>query len=143
MAIAGSVELSKDEPVAWLTIPSTAEVLRVTDVEFNGDRQSDKVVRIAAREPVETTITASPNPLTTTTTILVTIPTPGIYTLAIYDAQGRRVSTLASGVLAKGTLPVTWNGTDQMGNTLPNGTYFCRLEGSGIGNVVTSIVLDR
>jgi hypothetical protein len=143
VAIAGSVELSAVEPVAWLTIPSTVEVLRVTDVEFNGDRQSDKFIRITASEQVETTITASPNPLTTTTTILTTIPTPGIYTLAIYDAQGRRVTTLASGVMAKGTVPVTWNGTDQMGNSLPNGTYFCRLEGNGIGNVVTSIILDR
>jgi hypothetical protein len=143
VAIAGSVDLTQNEPIAWITIPSSNETIRLTDIEFNGERQEDKIIRVLRSEALDVTVAITPNPVVTTTTISATIPASGVYTIAIYDIHGKRVTTLASGFMTKGIYPVTWNGTDDSGSKLPNGTYFCRLEGSGIGSVVSSIVLDR
>jgi hypothetical protein len=143
IAIAGSVDASSAEPIGWITIPRTAETLLLRDIEFNGERQPDKLVRIAGNEPTEVTITATPNPFTSNTTILVTVPETGMYTVNVYNASGVRIATLASGQLSKGTVPLIWNGTDERGVALPSGTYFCRLEGSGVGHVVAKVVLER
>ncbi|MCX7930663.1 MAG: T9SS type A sorting domain-containing protein [Chlorobi bacterium] len=143
VTIAGSVELGPEQPVAWVTLPTPGDVIRISDIEFNGDKQSDKVVRIAAYEPAEVTISATPNPFITTTMLAITIPEHGAYTVSIYDAQGKRVVTLADGVYGKGTLPLTWNGTDSNGSLVPAGVYFCRLEGSGVGHVVAKVLLER
>ncbi len=143
VAIAGSVNASADEPVAWITVPNTVESLVLRDVEFNGERQADKLVRLMTYEPQELTITATPNPFTASTTLAVTIPERGAYTVCVYNAQGERVATLASGMMDKGTMPLSWNGTDDSGAQLPSGTYFCRLEGSGVGHVVAKVVLER
>lgn len=143
VAIAGSVDASSAEPIGWITIPRTAETLLLRDIEFNGERQPDKLVRIAGNEPTEVTITATPNPFTSNTTILVTVPETGMYTVNVYNASGVRIATLASGQLNKGTVPLIWNGTNERGVALPSGTYFCRLEGSGVGHVVAKVVLER
>jgi hypothetical protein len=143
VAIAGSVDASSAEPIGWITIPRTAETVLLRDIEFNGERQPDKLVRIAGNEPTEVTITATPNPFTSNTTILVTVPETGMYTVKVYNASGVRIATLASGQLSKGTVPLIWNGTDERGVALPSGTYFCRLEGSGVGHVVAKVVLER
>jgi hypothetical protein len=143
VAIAGSVDASSAEPIGWITIPRTVETLLLRDIEFNGERQPDKLIRIAGNEPTEITITATPNPFTSNTTILVTVPETGMYTVNVYNASGERIATLASGQLNKGTVPLIWNGTDERGVALPSGTYFCRLEGSGVGHVVAKVVLER
>ena len=48
--------------------------------------------------------------------------------LRIYDVSGRIVKSfnLASGVLPLASA-VSWNGTDNSGNRVPPGVYFCRL----------------
>ncbi|MDW8272039.1 MAG: FlgD immunoglobulin-like domain containing protein [Bacteroidota bacterium] len=145
VAIAGSAECGPDEPVAWITIPltGTEEELHLRDVEFNGERQPDFRVRVAARELQQATISASPNPFYGSTTLMVSIPENGNYTIAIYDAYGKVVATLAQGYFAKGTLPLTWNGMDANGTILPSGVYFCRLEGNGSGSVVEKVILER
>jgi len=143
VAIAGSVNASANEPVAWITIPNTVESFRLHDIEFNGERQGDKLVHIATYEPKDVLITATPNPFSASTVIAVTVPERGVYSVSIYNAQGMRVATLAQGMMEKGTLPLSWNGTDERGVSLPSGTYFCRLEGSGIGYVVAKVVVER
>jgi hypothetical protein len=143
VAIAGSVDASADQPVAWITIPASADVIRASDIEFNGERQNDKVIRLATYEPVEAAVAMSPNPFTVATAVAVTIPEAGAYSVAVYDVRGNLVTTLASGDFAKGVLRLTWNGTDANGNALPAGIYFCRLEGNGIGSVTTKVLLER
>lgn len=143
IAIAGSVDVSGKEPIAWISVPAAVNTLKLSDIEFNGDRQPEQQVRIATNIPSEVVITAAPNPFTSTTLLNVVIPETGNYRVAIYDIYGKQVAVLASGIQVKGTLPLVWNGTDERGNALPSGTYFCRLEGNGTGSVVAKVMLER
>ena len=58
--------------------------------------------------------------------------------LHVYDAQGRRVRTLTVN-----REPYTvWNGTDELGQTLPSGTYFIVLNAGG-QHATSRIMLQR
>lgn len=50
----------------------------------------------------------------------------GDVTVALYDARGRVVRTLARGSHTQGSHFVTWDGRDARGRRLPAGTYFLR-----------------
>ncbi|MEQ1833799.1 MAG: CehA/McbA family metallohydrolase [Candidatus Eisenbacteria bacterium] len=47
--------------------------------------------------------------------------------LAVYDASGRRVTTLINGPLAAGQHSVDWTGQDDFGHPSPAGIYFLRV----------------
>ena len=47
---------------------------------------------------------------------------------AIYDCSGRAVRLLYNGVSAAGWQRLTWNGRDNQGLAVPEGTYYCRLQ---------------
>jgi len=68
-----------------------------------------------------------PNPFNPTTSIHFELNRNADVTLAIYDAAGTYVVTLASGPYARGPHDVTWNGSDAQGNRVGSGVYFCRL----------------
>lgn len=69
-----------------------------------------------------------PNPFNPDTRIDFALPKAGNVSLTIYDALGRTVKTLASGMLEAGQHTVTWNGTNSQGQTVSSGVYFYRLE---------------
>ncbi len=72
-----------------------------------------------------------PNPFTPGTTIAFRLPRAGDITLEVLDVGGRRVRTLASGVLGEGEHTCVWDGTDQSGRRVAAGTYFYRLRRDG------------
>jgi len=47
--------------------------------------------------------------------------------LSVYNVLGQRVATLIDGVIAAGSYPVQWNGTDTSGRGVSSGTYFVRM----------------
>jgi spore coat protein A len=48
--------------------------------------------------------------------------------LGVFDVQGRRVRSLASGVHPPGYVSTAWDGRDDRGRAVPNGVYLVRLE---------------
>jgi len=72
-----------------------------------------------------------PNPFNPTTTIEFDLPRAMTVDLSIYNATGRRVVTLASGLLSVGTHRVEWNGRSQSGRSTASGVYYYRLSGDG------------
>ncbi len=62
--------------------------------------------------------------------------------LAVFDAAGRRVSTLLAGPLAAGPQRVEWTGLDDRGQRVPSGLFFLRLETDGV-SAVRKILLVR
>jgi hypothetical protein len=70
---------------------------------------------------------ARPNPFAGSTRIRFTLPHAGHADLAVYDIGGRRVRTLASGVLAAGDHIATWDGRDASGLAPAPGLYLYRL----------------
>jgi flagellar hook assembly protein FlgD len=49
----------------------------------------------------------------------------------IFDIQGRKIATLASGHHEAGYHSVAWDGNDGDNSPAVSGVYFCRLECSG------------
>ncbi len=72
---------------------------------------------------------AHPNPTSTSASILYTLPRETRVTLALYDAAGRLVRTLAdASQQSAGQQSATWDGMDADGRPVPSGTYFYQVE---------------
>lgn len=68
-----------------------------------------------------------PNPFNASTNIRFTLPKETAVDLAVYDLLGRRVATLASGIMPAGENVVTWNG-----DGVASGLYLYVLRADGI-----------
>lgn len=74
----------------------------------------------------------SPNPFNPSTAIRFGLPRPATVDLSVYDALGRRVSTLIAGeLLPAGAHERLWLGKDAEGRALASGVYFLQLEAEG------------
>jgi hypothetical protein len=74
---------------------------------------------------------ANPNPVTEKTSIVYSVPAASHVALNVYDISGRRVRTLLNGQQDTGFHVVTFDGRNDMGNPLPAGVYFYRLQAAG------------
>jgi hypothetical protein len=109
--------------------------------------KTDSLGNVAVAEPKTSPTPASalslscePNPFSGTTTIRLSPFAPRLspLTLRVYDAQGRRVRTFTVN-----REPCTvWDGTDELGQALPSGTYFVLLGDAG-QHASARIVLQR
>jgi hypothetical protein len=69
-----------------------------------------------------------PNPFAALSDIRYALPVNTAIILAVYDATGTLVKTLAKGVAQAGYKSVRWDGRDNAGNPVPNGLYFVRMQ---------------
>lgn len=74
-------------------------------------------------------LAAYPNP-SRNLTVRFTLARPDDVRLEIYDVQGRRVSTLASGHHEAGQRTINWRGKDDRGVSLSSGLYLVRMRSS-------------
>ncbi|MEZ4396910.1 MAG: FlgD immunoglobulin-like domain containing protein [Candidatus Krumholzibacteriia bacterium] len=72
-----------------------------------------------------------PNPFNPTTHIRFTLDEPAEVELTVFDVTGRRVDTLAHGMLLGGTRELRWDGTDERGTPVAGGVYLYRLTVAG------------
>jgi hypothetical protein len=73
-----------------------------------------------------------PNPFNPTTVIRYDVPAAGgKVTLRVYDVSGRLVQTLVDAMQTGGQKTALWNGTNERGERLATGIYFCRMEAPG------------
>jgi hypothetical protein len=68
-----------------------------------------------------------PNPFNPATTIEYSLPKRGHVTIEIFNLLGQKVRTLMDEYKSTGNYTITWDGTDNSGNQLSTGIYFCRL----------------
>lgn len=68
-----------------------------------------------------------PNPFNASTVIPYALASPTGFELTIYDTQGRRIRTLASGWKAAGEYRALWDGRDDHGQGVSSGVYVVRL----------------
>ncbi|HYW69055.1 MAG TPA: FlgD immunoglobulin-like domain containing protein, partial [bacterium] len=69
-----------------------------------------------------------PNLFGRATTVSFTLAAPADVSLAVYDIAGHRVRALESGHRAAGDHEVRWDGRNEDGLAVANGTYFLKLE---------------
>ena len=73
----------------------------------------------------------SPNPARGSATLRYSLSSRGAVKLALFDAAGRRVATVADGVMEAGEHSVAFALRDDAGRELPAGLYLARLEAEG------------
>lgn len=78
--------------------------------------------------PTELALAAPwPNPAAGETHVAFTTAQPGAVDLAVIDAQGRRMATLANGVAPAGAHAAAWDGRDASGRAVRAGLYWVTL----------------
>ncbi|MEO0078285.1 MAG: C25 family cysteine peptidase [candidate division WOR-3 bacterium] len=82
----------------------------------------------ASRIPRRLALTVTPNPMRGSAAICWQVPTAGRTRLAVYDVGGRLVRTLTDGISEPGSYVTAWNGRDNSGRVVANGTYLYKLE---------------
>jgi hypothetical protein len=85
--------------------------------------------------PVFSMLKVTPNPVTGTARISFGAPTSERVALNLYDRNGRLVNRIWEGNLNGHTRDITWND-----NSLQNGVYFLRLEGTGLRQTAKAII---
>ena len=83
-----------------------------------------------------------PNPFNPATTVPFSLEKGGHVEMAIYDAAGRRIRTIAAGHYSAGHHDVIWNGATDGGRTAASGVYFVRMRSDAM-TAVRKIVLLR
>jgi hypothetical protein len=106
----------------------------VTACDFAGNESEaaslDALADVPSAAPTRFTLQQCvPNPFNPSTVIAFDLPRASRVGLRVYDVSGRLVRVLVDGEsLGSGRCEVTWHGRDDLGRTVPSGTYFCRLE---------------
>jgi subtilisin family serine protease len=85
----------------------------------------------------------APNPSLAIARLSFTLPESGPVELAVFDAAGRRVRTLALGDFAAGMHQANWDGTDESGSRAGAGLYFARLTQAGHSRTTRIVRLAR
>jgi len=83
-----------------------------------------------------------PNPFNPETRISFSMPERASVSLAIYNVSGQKVKQLIHASLPPGSYVVTWDGTDNTGNKLASGAYFCKLS-AGNATRISKMVLMK
>ena len=84
---------------------------------------------VAERTSREPQLSGAPNPMSFATTLRFRAPGSGAHiALGVFDAAGRRVTSLFDGVMSAGPHSVRWSGTDAQGHRVSPGLYLARLE---------------
>jgi len=121
-----------DEPLPGALAYDTLRVNITATIRGNGDvGGTPTVLRFAP---------PAPNPLHRSTAFAFDLPQAANVSLAIYDAGGRRIETLADGPWPAGRHRVGWV-VARNGRTLPAGLYFASFKTPGMQRVARLVVL--
>lgn len=109
----------------------------------DGTRQTFGGVQVTAGEAIAEFALGRPlpNPSSGATRIEYALPRAAKIDIGVFDMQGRRVATLASGLMSAGRSSTTWNGRVGDGSA-PAGIYFVRMTAPGT-NLVQRLVMTH
>jgi hypothetical protein len=104
---------------------------------------SDGIQSMSDQEtPLSFAFSTVPNPFAKQVKISYALPKQTYVSAVIYDVTGRQVETLLSGEHTPGYYSTVWDGTDNVGKTLPSGIYFIKLD-AGVSNTQEKILLIK
>ena len=70
------------------------------------------------------------------------LPEPTHVTLGVYDAAGRKVSTLVDESMPAGIRSVSWNGKSDAGMRVARGVYFIKLNAMGVDRTTKMLIVE-
>ena len=101
----------------------------LVSLEENTNRISNKSVLTKNKPVLTNALKTYPNPISSSVTIIYSIPQSTKVSLKIVDIMGRPIKTLVNGEIAAGSYNIQWNVDDEKGRSVPTGIYFLRMEG--------------
>ncbi|MDZ7346533.1 MAG: T9SS type A sorting domain-containing protein [candidate division KSB1 bacterium] len=120
--------------VYWDETPNAEKQwYRLELIHLDGGREWSQPIAVTALENSADKLVVAlhpnyPNPFNAQTLIRFDLPEAVETELAVYDARGRLVTALMSGIVPAGSHEVVWDGRDAAGNSLASGVYYCRLK---------------
>ena len=126
-------------------LPSTREVLLDSIMHFfgivNGGTGIEDYTNLSG-VPLQTALAALyPNPGMRVMSIRYQLARASQVELMMYDAAGRLVRTIASGMAEPGYYTVMWDGRDDLGRRVPAGVYFVKLKTDDYNKVEKAVLL--
>jgi len=107
----------------------------VTAVDFWGNESTFSNEVVSSGEQVQNDASAKfdldfnyPNPFNGITSFQFTLPEEREIHLAIYNALGQKIITLADGLYDAGRHHAVWKGDNAYGESVSSGSYFCVLQ---------------
>jgi hypothetical protein len=82
-----------------------------------------------------------PNPFNSATTIQYDLPEPMKVNIAIYNLLGQKIKGIENKFQQAGTHTIHWNGSDQQGNPVSSGLYFCQMDSKDFKRSVKLLLL--
>jgi hypothetical protein len=118
----GNTPITAGTDNVLMTIPVTGSItLRDVEVaDFFGATMNVSTRELPSRYDVAQNY---PNPFNPTTTIALSLPVAGDYTVAIYNVAGQLIRTF-DGSASAGVVQLVWDGKDASGSTVASGMYF-------------------
>ncbi len=108
-------------------LPGRTLIYRIGAV--SGEREITSFeLKVIAVNVMDFNLTNYPNPCNPYTTISFVLDRPSRVRLDVFDAAGRRVSTLANGRFESGLHSIAWDGSNDKGESVNSGVYFYRLD---------------
>ncbi len=125
------------------------QVYKLTAVDAHGNESAAVTLLplgatgVEDAAPAELALAApSPNPASRDCTLRYALPVAGVARVAVYDAQGRLVCTLADGAQSAGAHMTRWDLRDDAGRPVSAGLYFARLE-TAAGTRIQRLAVTR
>ncbi|MCK5597315.1 MAG: hypothetical protein KAJ04_07690, partial [Candidatus Eisenbacteria sp.] len=129
------VSIGGSGEVARLTFQTTSEQYGVdfASAALRGIENEDLDARLEGYEAsgsiptVFRLVQNSPNPFNPVTKVAYHVPSESRVTIRVFDVTGRLVTTLVDGVVEPGRHAAIWNGTNDRGESVGSGVYFCAM----------------
>ncbi len=125
--------------------PAAPQQVVVEDFTFRpacADPPCDGTATAAPPAARDLRITAHPNPFNGTTRITYVMPQGGWASISVFDAAGRRVTELYSGIAREGENTIDWKARDEAGQRVASGVYFVQLSFEGGRSTVGVVLLE-
>lgn len=82
-----------------------------------------------------------PNPFNAEISIEVTVETPGLHEISIYNLLGHKIHTLLKNQITFGQYRLKWNGENDQGQGQPSGIYFIRAQSESALSMIRIVML--
>ena len=119
----------------WANGHAAFNIARLAEYASVGVGPPGRIVAVRLRAPL-------PNPSARSAELRFELPVATRGRLAIFDVSGRRIATLAQGLLPAGANSATWSGRNDRGRLCGAGLYFARLE-TALGARSVKLVRSR
>ncbi len=132
---------------ALATLEARVLVESVGNVFFDMNQDGFEIISTStgigdvAAAPEIAKLVVQPNPFSERTLVTFALARPGPVELDVYDAAGRRISTLLKGDREAGVHSIEWNGRDSNGRTAAPGVYFVRMKSADQVQTTRSLLL--